>query len=135
MHKLVHNLTMILVLYHVVVGCCWHHGHVESPAPSVGGPINTACCGHDHDGHHDGQNPADHSHQQGGECDDGMCFFVVPQVDGGAMAVDRPAFSINLGSNLSRQEGASPRCPLSEPPPPAGIPPLRLHLVNQILLI
>ncbi len=135
MHKTVHTLTMLLMLYHVLVGCCWHHAHAESPTSRADGSLNTACCGHDHGEHHDGQEPADRPHQQDGDCDDGMCFFVVPQADGGAELVDKPAPATGLCLDLHRQSRSSRGWPPNEAPPPSGIPPLRLHLVNQILLI
>jgi len=132
-----HNVAMYLVLTHMLVGCCWHHAHAE----------HVACCQehsdavffHRHeDGDHDtGDHDCPHHdspcHQNG--CDEGECVFVVPEVDttvklidGGHPLAIAPMEPFSGGS--AKYPSASP-----EAPPPSNPPPLRLHLMNQVLLI
>lgn len=135
MHKTVHSLTMLLVLYHLLVGCCGHHAHADSRKASIEASPYTACCGHGHREHNDGQEPAssEHSHESG--CDEDVCHFVVPQAGGGAVLAVQSAAANCLCSVLPALEHLSSSYLASAPPPPAGIPPLRLHLVHQVLLI
>jgi hypothetical protein len=132
MHKFVHSLTMLLVLYHLLVGCCWHHAHAESPEPRVESASCTACCGHEHG---NGREPAESPRPHEGGCEGGTCDFVVPQEDGGTELAHQSVPANGLCSDLPRQERVLPDLPSNAAPPPAGIPGLRLHLVNQILLI
>ncbi len=131
MHRIVHSLAMSLVLYHVLVGCCWHHAHAESAEPSGETLQSPTCCQHHHE---DGREPADLPHPHDGGCDGESCDFVVPHIDGPPQLDETAVASLvdlDLASRIQPSSGALG----SEIPPPGGLPPLRLHLLNQILLI
>jgi hypothetical protein len=134
MHRLVSTLMSLFLALHTVLGCCWHHAHactdecdkacaVESPAAHVdwhGSGWNTGSG----DQHHHGQH----------ECQGMRCVFV------------------NMGSrtapSLSLQPHLAAACCLPHRKLPihvvAGgpyfspdelLPPLRLHLAHQVLLL
>lgn len=128
MQKIVHSLTMLLVLNHLLVGCCSHHGHAESIA------MHSMECGCHGDEEH--QESSDSPRPRDGGCGEGNCYFVVPQTDGGAELVDRSA-PVNGLCGLLPNQGYAFRTNLAsiEDSPPCGVPPLRLHLANQVLLI
>ena len=135
MHKSVHRLTMLLVLYHTLVGCCWHHSHAETPEVLAEASVGATCCGHSHDEHGDRHEPSDPPHSDDSGCDHGTCVFFVPPTDAGTDAVDETAPVNGLCSDLPRHGILSASWAIGEPPRPAGVPSLRLHMVNQILLI
>ena len=133
MQRIVHNLAMTVVLYHLLVGCCGHHAHWDISTPTSDDLDAAACCCHEHgdDQRSHGEAPS----QKGGGCDGVKCVFVAPQVEGRAHSVDQPP-----GASLVRLERAfrilpSPSEQAHEFPPPGGVPPIRLHLVLQVLLI
>lgn len=131
MRRLAHKITVLLVLYHATVGCCWHHAHA---APLEPGRAGVKCCDHKH-GHNEEQAPTPQPHPPGGGCDGENCDFVIPQVDAGTELVEQSASTDALCCKPSCATCACAK-PLShESPPPVGRPPLRLHLMNQILLI
>ncbi|NLS92875.1 MAG: hypothetical protein GXX96_12035 [Planctomycetaceae bacterium] len=135
MHKTVHSLTMLLVLYHLLVGCCGHHAHTDSSNPRIEASRHTVCCGHGHREHNDGREPEPSGHPHESGCDGGVCHFVVPQADGGASLVVQSAAANCLYFVPPAQEHLSSSYLASAPPPSPGIAALRLHLVHQVLLI
>jgi hypothetical protein len=77
MNRFISCLVATLLLLHVTVGCCWHHGHggcaqqhMEIDRPAT----NQTSCG-SHDGHQ--HTPGEHSHE--GEhqppCEQPDCVF------------------------------------------------------------
>ena len=81
MNPLTH-VTLVAMLLHSLLGCCWHHGH-ESVAEQA------VVCHHDHRhrdaDHHDADHgkPDESSHPAGPEeCEASACVYVVnPHVD------------------------------------------------------
>lgn len=136
MRKIVHSLTLLLVLYHTLVGCCWHHAHGEGQATRADSSHHVACCGHSHEGHDHGRDPSNPPDGNDSGCDHGPCVFLVPPTGDGVGMTDQVAAGKGLCVDLFHG-GILPAdcCDISESPPPSGGPPLRLHLVNQILLI
>lgn len=135
MHKMVHSLTMLLVLYHTLVGCCWHHAHAAALSDRADVQVTASCCGHSHHEHDTGAEPADHSPRDGRGCEHGRCVFLVPPVDGNAGIVDAVARADVIWGDLPPRGRLSSSVSTSELPPPVGLPPHRLHLVNRVLLI
>ena len=147
MHKLVHNLALSMVLYHLMVGCCCHHAHADESGPHHD-ELAASCCshhGHGHSGHgHSGHgpqsegepsDPADGSDREHGGCDDTRCVFVVPNA-GGAIRLVGPVNPLALLGFAPQPTAAVFATSFSrETPQPAVALPLRLHLLNQILLI
>ena len=135
MHKIVHSLAIFLVLYHTLVGCCWHHAHAV-PFPKPAASVSTAaCCDHSHDeptGRPDSEGVPHHGDRG---CDHGKCVFFVPPTDGSADQAEQVVPLSESFTGILRHAAILSRCRAGEAPPPAGLPPLRLHLANQILLI
>jgi len=80
MNKWVHNLTMLAVLYHLLVGCCWHHAHGEprAAARQTGCALDCPDSFH-HGAPHAADEPlADGSHEHQGACENPRCTFVLP---------------------------------------------------------
>jgi hypothetical protein len=131
MQAFLNSLTAALLFIHAVFGCCWHHAHacgkdcasaVTKPAP---------CC-HHHQRCDDGKQP-ERPCKCNFECE-GTCTYILPQ----KVKVDAPQ-SITLDllavlpSLADRQiEAASSWETVSSLPDWA--PPLRTHLLHQVLL-
>jgi hypothetical protein len=132
------QITVVLLLVHAGLGCCWHHSHIrtvsacESPAVT----IESSCGdGHSHGqtGHHDHSPPVPHQHQ----CDGERFTFLSPkpppvQKDELLFApcfLDTVMFPIKsplLPSHLTH--GQDPSFHVNGPP-------LRTHLLLGVLLI
>lgn len=137
MNKWVHNLTMLAVLYHLLVGCCWHHAHGEPRAAARQTGCALDCPDSFHYGApHAADEPlADGSHEHQGACENPRCTFVLPD----------PESVPDLASLIGRQtvgwadlatfDCNRPGPTILETPPPWSGPSLRLHLVIQALLI
>jgi hypothetical protein len=145
------QLTSIVLLVHLGLGCCWHHAHACVPGGtvcSVAVEPYPLSAGHQHDGLHpddsrhadgetacppDGQNGHDH------ECEGDRCTFVrskssLEQVDDSTahaiLAVHMPAAMagdvVQLDQVSLTYSGESPGAPSL---------PLRAHLLFRVLLI
>ena len=138
MHKLVHNLALSMVLYHLLVGCCCHHAHAHpKDSGSHHDELAVACCSHHDHSQREGEpsDPAHSSDREHGGCDDTRCVFVVPN-PGGATRLVSQVNPLVLMSFAPQPAAAALVTSLTrEPPRPAAALPLRLHLWNQILLI
>jgi hypothetical protein len=112
----------------------------ERPAPAE----PTCCHGHDHghdhiwDHDHDGDAPAvphHHGHHEDG-CGGQACVFVVPRTDGPEVAPEGfGAPSLALPAHVSPLAVCEPAVPAEPSHPPGLSGTLRLHLVNQVLLL
>ena len=134
------NLTAIMVLAHVLLGCCWHHHHAPGYEPAsttcldhVGVDCQSGSCGHENAcGHHAAG--ADHSHRNG--CQGGHCVFgtgqsprmpAAPSVDLCARTVAAAAGADGSPAESriwAKAVAAARRCPS-----------LRIHLSQQVLLL
>lgn len=128
-----------VLLIHAVFGCCWQHARQAIVAEHPGSAAASACCPHGHASSHEHSVP-------GKPCDcrwecHGTCVYLaeksslelpllVADLHGIAMlpAMSQSAELILVGqlSNGWGSNGSGPLC---------AQPPLRLHLLNQILLI
>ena len=136
MQKSIHNLMMTVVLYHLLAGCCWHHAHAQPSNRSDDNSLVSVCCGHNHAEHgHGHESPSQRPQRQDGHCDSGKCCFVVPKTDGESGAVDGTSALHAVCRDVSPPIHPPAGRFSNQAPPPAGIPPHRLHLINQVLLI
>jgi len=150
MRRMMSYITGVLLLLHAVFGCCWHHAHT---CPQESCDASTACaslcpngtCSHeaDHSGHHDDRAshggeqfiPA-HQGQHPHPCDGATCVFLPTD---SPRTVQRLADRICVGTVVPM---LSTNLPLAGdlmdsacPSPCATGPPIRTHLVHQVLLI
>ncbi len=139
MHKLVHNLTMFVVLYHLLVGCCCHHAHGVDTGHwhDAGGSRCVSVADEERDSHRD----CDHHSGEpdsGGQrrgCHEEHCVFVVLVTDGATRLVGQSYFPTSPGATFTSVVFSSPVQQACRSLPHPCITPLRLHLMNQILLI
>ncbi|MEN6451394.1 MAG: hypothetical protein ABFC96_12955 [Thermoguttaceae bacterium] len=131
-------VTAAMLVSHMVLGCCWHHAHCCTdecrPTTAVALPgechdrDGDACgtsqrSGHDHRGHH-GRH----------ECQGGSCVFLrtsrvnVPHL---AVVVALPASLVCPSDGLTVVAGPVRPCFDCDD----LLPPVRRHLLDQVLLI
>jgi len=134
------NLTAIMVLAHVLLGCCWHHHHASGDEPA-----STTCLDHVgvdcHGGSYGQERACDHQpagadHSHGSGCQGGHCVFVTgqsprmpaaPSTDLCAKTAAAAAVADGLPAESriwAKAFAAARRCP-----------PLRIHLSQQVLLL
>ena len=94
--KLIVSVTLLPMLIHSILGCCWHHAHSECDFPGVRetvesdtGHCHTAC--HQHAGshrcdHNDPAMPTPCEHKT--PCDDVRCVYVATEPVRIALALD-----------------------------------------------
>ena len=132
------SVTAAMLALHSVLGCCWHHAHcctqehalaaaVASPGACHDDPADnggtTEPCGHGHHGH-----PGRH------ECQVGTCVFMGPnRVDWQQFSFPWAASPAVLGPIGPAPVAALPAMPCFDLD--ALLPPLRRHLLDQVLLI
>jgi hypothetical protein len=127
MQAFIASLTAALLFIHSVFGCCWHHAHCSTVAVS-----ESAHCCHHHQ-HDSDSRPQQKPCKCTVECE-GACIYVAPQ----KVKVEAPQWiTIDvlavLPSLASGQiEAASSREAVSSLPD--LVPPLRTHLLHQVLL-
>ena len=120
-----------LLLIHAVLGCCWHHAHTcarHDSAAEHAEPLDTCCKDH--------QCPAEHE----GPCNcriecHGVCIYMTSQkvqIDCTQLVIPFEFVAIE-GSFVDPQAAKPLREALGRAI--AALPPLRLHLFHQILLI
>lgn len=146
MHPILSSFVAAMLSIHALLGCCWHHAHGcivcelvmhEAASPQVS--PKASCCHHEHNAAPHEPSHQDPTHQAPCECQidcRGTCAFLptprAPAIDRDSAPADcfvacLPAIATSrIGPSLSWQFGSGP----------AQLePPLRLHLLHQILLI
>jgi hypothetical protein len=127
MQAFVATLTAALLFIHTALGCCWHHAHGSAPAASP----QAHCCHH-----HQHSDKSDPSHPPGKcnvECQ-GTCIYIVPQkvtiegpqwvtMDVLAVLPSLADRHVEVASSWEAVSFLSDR-----------VPPLRTHLLHQVLL-
>jgi len=132
------SLVASSLLIHAVLGCCWHAGRERATSE-----FNVACSHHAHgdccDHHADHDGDADHGDSHG-PCDGkshchGLCTYLpVQKAQVDTQQLDLPMdFAAILPATCDAQLAGSSKFLLLREP--AAEPPLRLHLLHQILLI
>ena len=147
LQRLVLGLALAAVLFHAVGGCCCHHAHAgfftpgfSTLDPGLSTLPQAACDCHRHvdkgtyqENHGEAGQPAAHRHGDG--CDKGPCDFVVPESNG--IIVCKPVLSLTAAI-IHTDTIALPSLLVNrsfDSPSARSGPPLRLHLLNQILLL
>jgi hypothetical protein len=133
MHAFLSSFTAAALFIHASFGCCWHHVHscvLGGGMIAVAGPME--CCHHGHES----------SPGQGSErpCDgddecEGTCSYVLPQ----KVQMDAPwaVASLDLVATLSTASEAQVIATLwgnTGDSALGAVPPLRLHLLHQLML-
>ena len=153
-YRSVCNLTAVTVLAHMLLGCCWHHHHAFQLAPACtsggmllpqrghvhasedmapGADCDNRSCGHEHGRPHQ---PDDRQHPDGDGCEDSRCMFVsrqwsrAPDASAGK-CFDVTAATTTIDDGLSA--GSHIRAGVSSAA--TRCPPLRTHLLEQVLLL
>jgi len=130
LHRFLSYLTVAVLSAHCVLGCCWHHAHV---CEHEQGTMVALC----HGGHADDHScPANEQQHHPANCTKAKCVFVrstnvrVGHDTGFSVSwVDAPILVGNLSSLTPvLPSGWQWAC---RPP----LPPVRLHLTHQVLLI
>jgi hypothetical protein len=128
-------LTAAILAIHTVLGCCWHHAHAcgadDGPTSFVESPATHA----DHDGDQCGAEEFGCCQNYGlHKCLRGACVFLRHLGDDVDVAVhfDLPSvFDAQFDAIPTRGDSAlSPHFAAD-----ALLPPLRLHLAHQVLLL
>jgi len=131
------SMLATLLAAHNVLGCCFHHAH-ECPGPSVPkADIHVLAYSSNqdplHNQLHQGCLPI--HHQGPDRCLGSKCFFLAPSQNSSVMCMHAlhgilseilPPFTLQL-SSVESSEHCGNRDPCCLP--------LRLHLMNQVLLI
>lgn len=133
MHCFLSNLTAALLALHTVLGCCWHHAHALAGDHDSATSVESPDCHKDHCTDGCGSSESD-NHQQH-FCQGNTCIFLGPtKWDRHRLQFDIASVPIASFSDYLPDEIASVR---SEPifEPDALLPPLRLHLLDRVLLL
>lgn len=135
MYRLVGTLALAAVLAHTTFGCCLHHAHAEAVTGDGECASGAGGCGDEHSGHTDcacphGREP---SH---GPCDRGQCSFVQPEVTGGPR-VSSERQPLAPATSFPETTGTASRNTIDtiDRRRVGCCEPVRLHLLNQVLLI
>lgn len=127
-------LTALAMLAHVLVGCCWHHEHSCS-APLTGIAVTAAAKGDAHackcPHHSETEEPASPEHDKG-PCGEDRC--VTAFRDSGPESCSQESLPVMV-TEVIPTSGRINLCVVAAPAQQSLIPPLRTHLLLQILLI
>lgn len=128
MHKLMHTLATCMLLLHALGGCCWHHDHdmclgcsedSVSPIVTSGGTNAEGDC---------------EFCQCQTECDEDECAFVTSRLRSVVKAVGGSCPSAGVCAQVFVTPSAMRARHALCGPLHSSSPPLRLHLLNQVLL-
>lgn len=132
MHAILSSLTAAVLFIHTVFGCCWHHAHAGLQNTGSVAVSEHACCKHhQHDG--DSKQPTKPV-KCCIECE-GTCSYVLP--DKVQIEAPRSIASFDLVATLPQladAQIASATWSHVGDSPHGALPPLRLHLLHQLLL-
>jgi len=130
MQAYLNSLTAALLFIHTAFGCCWHHAHACGKECSLS--VRPASCCHHHQHRGDSKQP-ERPCKCKVECE-GTCTYIVPQkvtIEAPqSIAMDLLAVLPSLAARaLETTASHEAGCPL-----PDLVPPLRTHLLHQVLL-
>ena len=126
MSRLFRILTAVVFAVHLMMGCCWHHAHACEGKGDVQ-PTHGQC-----PDSHDSE--TDHSQHGPQDCQESQCSFVASiSPNSHWFAQPSQAFVAVLLTDQPSRVGAGyePHCFATG----RLLPPVRLYLVNQVLLI
>jgi hypothetical protein len=134
MNALFSIVTIVSVLIHGLLGCCWHHDHavVRNPA----GAKSHSCCKHHH--HHAAphqEQKSQHGKVPHHKCEGETCVFARTEAGHSTDVLITPAVdSLSLVASAPTALAMDSRgAELFSPP--LLRPPVRSHLLHQVLLI
>ena len=136
MHAVLYSSMAALLGIHAFFGCCWHHAHrCEQCPPSATQVAQQPKCCHHHQGTDEKQNGKKTPCKCFLECY-GVCAFLPSQ----KVQLDSPELIVPLDSVAVLPAFSDMQLLAASPwevsrGPTAVSPPLRLHLLHQILLI
>ena len=147
LRRLVLGLAFVAVLFHAVGGCCCHHVHADAGFFTSGLSTldsrlstQTACDCHRHvdkgtlqEDHGDDGQPADHRHDD--DCGEGSCDFVVPESNDTIVCNPVLSHTVAIIHTLAASGPSLLVNRSFDLPSARSSPPLRLHLLNQIMLL
>jgi hypothetical protein len=133
MRALLAGLTALVLFIHAASGCCWHHHHEGEAHGGTPGTATAHCDHHRHGNEHHGQ---PHGPCKSGSKCQGVCTYLpvqrtqlnAPQL---VVALDLVGDAAVAGCGAQRTSTSWARvcCPSDLRPP------LRLHLLHQVLVI
>jgi hypothetical protein len=134
MRSFLSHLMAGLLAMHAVLGCCWHHGHAcgRECTRTV---LESADAHADHDADSCGSTDSKPCQNHGPHaCQKGQCVFLRTVENGAGVSLDLnlPSLGCAASCDVSSQAPVAVR-PLFAAD--ALLPPLRLHLVHQVLLL
>lgn len=144
MYRLVRPITMLALVAHLVLGCCWHHAHSNHP-PDCRPAALVVSNSHDvhftpcHDGNlggHDGPSCPNGEQSRDAGCTAGRCVFIGSTgCSPGALVLDRNirAFATVDFDPLDRHLSPTATCVGATLGP--QVLPGRAHLLNQVFLL
>jgi hypothetical protein len=128
------HLTAALLAAHTLLGCCWHHAHACGRECEPASSVHASDAPEADDAHRCGADNSQSGQHRGlNECRGSSCVFLRTsecELDGDQF--DLPALAC-------LDAGGSPLCAAAVLQPrfaaDALLPPLRLHLAHQVLLL
>jgi hypothetical protein len=135
MRTLVSNLTAVLLVIHAMIGCCHHHWHHDDESATPKRVACCCCCDHHDPAHGTSEAPSQPCNGER-ECH-GVCTYIATprtSLDAATLGVDLDFAAVipaHGGSPLSAASSLWSQLQGCDDAPP----PLRLHLLHQILLI
>ena len=136
MKSILSNLTAAMLTLHMTLGCCWHHAHRFAEECGMAQSVDRPGC-HDGDSADDcgWTAPSSHGTHRGlHECQGNTCSFVPSSNSvGNSLAQPFQAFAAPLFDDQRPLVGAGSERHFFA----TGwlLPPVRLHLANQVMLI
>ena len=135
MRAFVSNLTVAMLLIHALVGCCRHHEHNCCESTIERDSLAAGCCHDDHaSGDHEHEAPTPPGQNTFG-CQ-GVCTYLPPQkvlIDAPQLvnSIDFLAIVPTTANGYAAAGTFWDRTRVAQAPEP----PLRLHLLHQIILV
>ncbi len=135
MSGLLSHLASVALLLHMLLGCCWHHAHsCQHRLSMTPGGQRGDDCDEGATGAHG--LPAGQDHHGSDRCQGSPCVFTA--VERFTPATQAQFLDIAVAVAPAAETGTTLVAMFASPASPdlAGpCPPLRLHLVNQVLLL
>lgn len=130
MHGFLSNLTAALLALHTVLGCCSHHAHASA------GDCHSAPAIESHDCHHAEDSPATtHDDHKTHFCKQNTCVFLTSTKWSDLLRPADAAFSAVVLTDFDFLVNYTSVSAASFFEPDALLPPLRIHLLDRVLLL
>ncbi|MEX2315676.1 MAG: hypothetical protein WD669_00895 [Pirellulales bacterium] len=133
MHAFVASLTTFTLIIHGLIGCCWRLAPSDSQDGANTCLVAGACCPSERgDGQEHDESPCSPSPGRS-QCH-GVCTYLSPE----RTSVDQAPLELSFDSVAAVESLTGGQLVASVRDPAAAVPcepPLRLHLLNQLLLI